>query len=231
MTDSSRSVVELKKNAIQISLYPLALSIGGTKARFFPHKDISMPFAESGTDVHQTPKLQQSDGESRTILAYHVGAPVGLGSVLQEWENDPDFILDSLLPEPYLYFQRLSSSRFCLNFVVDGGNSSTLVDALKFGCIPVIIAQGPLFDVPLQDILNWQEFVIIVNMRQVSNLKQTLERIPESQLQKMKILAMEASKHLKWHSTPQPYDAFYSLMYQLWLRRHTIRYARRHMSS
>ncbi|GLJ32113.1 hypothetical protein SUGI_0646630 [Cryptomeria japonica] len=171
LTDSSRSVVELKKNAIQISCYPLALSVEGAKARFFPHKDISMPPVESVTDVHQTPKLQQSDGESRTIFAYHVGAPAGLDSVLQLWKNDPDFVLDPLLPEPNLYFQRLSSSRFCLIFFGDGGNSSILVDAVKFGCIPVIIAQGPLFDVPFQDILNWQEFVIILNMRQLKENK------------------------------------------------------------
>lgn len=39
--------------------------------------------------------------------------------------------------------------------------------------------------------------------------------------------AVVASKHFVWNEKPQPYDAFHMVMYQLWLRRHTIRYAER----
>lgn len=223
--DSSRNVVELKKNSIQVSCYPLPIS---GNWRFYPHKDINMPSTDSAAPGHKILNFKPDQRQSQTFLAYCVNWPEAipdLESTLSQWKTDPGFVLDPLLVEPSLYAQRLSSSRFCLNFV-GGGNPLFLIDALTFGCIPVIITSSPFFDLPFQDILNWKEFLVIVNMRQVSKLKQLLQSIPEARFRKMKSLAKEASKHLKWHSTPRPYDAFYSLMYQLWLRRHTIRYAR-----
>lgn len=224
--DSSRSVVELKKNAIQVSCYPMSINGNG---RFYPHKDINMPPIDSAAPGHKILNFKPSNRQPQTILAYCVNWPEaipGLESTLEQWKTDPGFVVDPLVLEPSLYAQRLSSSRFCLNFFGVGGNPLFLIDAMTFGCIPVIISSSPFFDLPFQDVLNWQEFLVIVNMKQASKLKQLLQSIPEAQSQKMKSLAIEASKHLKWHSTPKPYDAFYSLMYQLWLRRHTIRYAR-----
>eukprot|EP01018_Ginkgo_biloba_P011185 Gb_38509 [translate_table: standard] len=229
--DSSRNVVELKKNAIQVSCYPLPV---GGNARFYPHKDINMPPIDSVKIAHQTQSFYPDEMQRRTILAYCVSSLElipGLDSIFDLWKTDPDFVLDPLLLEPALHAHRLASSRFCLNFLGVGGNSSTLLNALAFGCIPVIISDGPIFDLPFQDVLNWKEFSVIVNMRQVSKLKNILQNMSEVQYQKMHILTKEASKHFKWHSTPRPYEAFYTVMYQLWLRRHTIRYARRHVSS
>lgn len=224
--DSSRNVVELKKNAIQVSCYPLPVSGNG---RFYPHKDINMPPIDSAVSGHTILNIKPHHRQSQTILAYCVNWPEAIPdfeSTLALWKTDPGFVLESLVIEPSLYAQRLSSSRFCLIFFGGGGNPLFLLDALTFGCIPVIISSSPFFDLPFQDVLNWKEFLVIVNMRQARELKQLLQSIPEARSQKMKSLAKEASKHLKWHSTPRPYDAFYSLMYQLWLRRHTIRYAR-----
>lgn len=223
--DSSRNVVELKKNAIQVSCYPLPVS---GNLRFYPHKDINMPPIDSAAPGHKILNFEPNRRQSQTILAYCVSWPEAfpdLESTLSLWKTDPGFLLDPLVVEPSLYVQRLSSSRFCLNFIGGGGNPLFLIDAMTFGCIPVIISSSPFFDLPFQDVLNWKEFLVIVNTRQVSKLKQLLQSIPEARSQKMKNLAKEASRHLKWHSTPRPYDAFYSIMYQLWLRRHTIRYA------
>lgn len=42
----------------------------------------------------------------------------------------------------------------------------------------------------------------------------------------MDVLSVDASKHFQWNQPPLPFDAFNTIMYQLWLRRHTVRYVR-----
>lgn len=40
----------------------------------------------------------------------------------------------------------------------------------------------------------------------------------------MRSVCGQVRKHFEWHSPPVRYDAFYMVMYELWLRRFAVRY-------
>ncbi|XP_004504449.1 probable glycosyltransferase At5g20260 [Cicer arietinum] len=158
---NDRNLVELKKNAVQISCFPTR------QDRFVPHKDLTLP------------PLRNSH------------APVKLGS-----------------------------GEFC---VVDCGNDDVLSlgEALRLGCVPVVVTEGPLNDMPFVDVLRWRKMAVFVK----SYVKDDTDTWRERH-EFMKRLGVVASKHLQWNRSPIPFDAFNTIMYQLWLRRHTVRYER-----
>jgi hypothetical protein len=55
-------------------------------------------------------------------------------------------------------------------------------------------------------------------------LKRVLGRTYGDRLEQMSKLGVKASQHFVWNKVPQPLDSFHTVMYELWLRRHTIRY-------
>ncbi|KAD7480124.1 hypothetical protein E3N88_03318 [Mikania micrantha] len=57
-------------------------------------------------------------------------------------------------------------------------------------------------------------------------LKRVLDGIEKSEYERMMESGVAATQHLGWNAEPQAHDAFHMVVYQLWLRRHTIRYAR-----
>ncbi|KAE8671948.1 Integral membrane Yip1 family protein [Hibiscus syriacus] len=83
---------------------------------------------------------------------------------------------------------------------------------------------GHAFD----DLLKWQRIAVFVGTSGgAKEIKRVLGRVVVEEYEDMMESAAVASKHFVWNQTPQPFDAFHMVMYQLWLRRHTIRYAER----
>jgi hypothetical protein len=78
---------------------------------------------------------------------------------------------------------------------------------------------------PFQDILKWQEFSVVLELKDIRNLKHILTGITSANYQRMQYLGQQASKHMEWNVDPLPYDAFHMILYELWLRRYCIRYA------
>ncbi|KAJ1400974.1 Exostosin-like [Sesbania bispinosa] len=112
--------------------------------------------------------------------------------------------------------------KFC---VVEYGNDVSWVgEALRLGCVPVVVTEGVINDMPFMDVLRWGEMAVFV--RSEEGVKRVLsDTWKERQHEYMKGLGVVASRHLLWNYPPLPFDAFNTIMYQLWLRRHTIRYA------
>ncbi|XVE69260.1 hypothetical protein DITRI_Ditri09bG0138100 [Diplodiscus trichospermus] len=212
---SDRNVVELKKNSVQISCFPT------TPRLFIPHKDVSLPpLANVHAPAHAT------GSKSSSHLGYVRYNWVKDSNLVQQLLGDPEILVESEPSDQMTYEERLAGSKFCL--FEYGPEISAIGEAMSFGCVPVVITDRPIQDLPLMDLLRWQQIAVFVGSRGgAKEIKRVLGRVVVDGYEDMSGSAAVASKHLVWNETPQPYDAFHMVMYQLWLRRHTIRYAER----
>ncbi|XP_024544526.1 probable glycosyltransferase At5g20260 [Selaginella moellendorffii] len=207
-SDWSRNVLELKKNAIQIACFPLARH--GAQ-EFLAHKDITMPPAGGSIDPPQRRRwnLAVYDSSSQGYAARDVPA---------SWKSDESFVAGAVA----LDLQLLVTTRFCLS--LGSSDRHLVIPAVRSGCIPVIFSAGKLSDLPFQDILDWNSFAIVLSRDQLHQTKGILESIDEEKRSRLQENGARAAKHMEWHSPPQPEDAFYMVLYQLWRRRHVSRY-------
>jgi len=109
---------------------------------------------------------------------------------------------------------KLSNEEFC---VVDYQNDDVLWlgEALRLGCVPVVVAEGAVNDMPFMDVLRWRDMAVFVKSG---------GKIETDTWRERKENGLVGSKHLRWNRPAQPLDAFNTVMYQLWLRRHSVRY-------
>ncbi|GKA13933.1 probable glycosyltransferase [Tanacetum coccineum] len=200
---SDRNIVELKKNSIQISSFPTSYG------SFIPHKDITLPH------VLDKPKPLVNDTKKNMFLGY------------MRLSNDIPLSLSEDIKKSK-YFSVESGpldSKFCL--FMYHADVSWVVEAMASRCVPVVITDRPIQDLPLMDVIKWDEIAMFVGPNGGAHgLKKVLEGIEDSKYKMMVESGVLATQHLVWNEEPKPYDAFHMIVYQLWLRRHTVRYAR-----
>lgn len=158
----------------------------------------------------------------RSKLAFFAGSvnsPVR-EKLLQAWQNDSQLSIHSGHLSTS-YSDELLRSKFCLHVKGFEVNTARIGDALYYGCVPVIIANH--YDLPFQDVLNWRSFAIIVATLDIPLLKKTLEAISMEEYMILRNNVLEVRKHFHWNNSPLDYDAFYMVMYELWLRRSCLR--------
>lgn len=218
--ESDRNLVELKKNSVQVSCFPTI------EGRFIPHKDVTLPPLSKN--------LKESKNTER-FLGFFYGKEDGGGisTVLDELRGDPEFLIESHPLDDGNVAEKIASSRFCLFFYGFGGEMN-FVQALRFGCVPVVITDRPILDLPFGDVLRWTEIAVFVGMAGGGKeVKHVLHRTcgVRYEYDRMRDLGKKASVHFEWDADGSRkrygYDAFHTILYQLWVRRHTIRYARR----
>ncbi|KAK6143328.1 hypothetical protein DH2020_023676 [Rehmannia glutinosa] len=216
---SDRNVLELKKNSVQISVFPVV------SGYFVPHKDVTLPpFSTSplalldGQEVNST--------KTTSFLGYLNWDGMTEPNLVNELKGDVDFLVQEK-SEPLNYMRSVTESKFCL--FLYHGEVTWIVEAMSLGCVPVVIVDRPIQDLPLMDILRWSEIALLVAVPRGGSkrLKKVLDGVSEEKYADMRELCVAASKHLVWNEEPQPLDAFHMVMYQLWLRRHAVRYSRR----
>ncbi|KAL6497934.1 hypothetical protein OROHE_026780 [Orobanche hederae] len=213
---SDRNVLELKKNSVQISVFPV---ISGY---FIPHKDITLaPLSkiEIGGVMEENPT-------TTSFLGYFNWDGRTESNLVNELTTDVDFLVEEK-SEPLIHTRRAKESKFCL--FLYHGDVARMVESMALGCVPVVVVDRPVQDFPLMDVLRWADMSLLVKVPRggVKRLKEVLGGISEGKYAEMRELGVAASKHLVWNEEPQPLDAFHMVMYQLWLRRHAVRYTRR----
>lgn len=214
-----RNFLELGKNSIQAACAPLR-----HKQVFYPHKDMVFPEYKPVITQQQIRAAVARRGVARAILAYFP-ATRDASSVL-DLHADADFDIESdPTPHRSAVHAKLASSKFCVS--LPPYDALSVVDALRFGCVPVLVAQSVLHDLPFQGFLNWRQFSIVLGMEDLPNLKTILLSVAPAKYVEMQYLGHQASKHLEWNNPPVAYDAFHMTLLELWVRRHSVKYARR----
>ncbi|KAL8526917.1 hypothetical protein ACS0TY_015968 [Phlomoides rotata] len=203
--------VEVKLNAIQ-----LVCSSSYFISSYVAHKDASLP--QIWPRQGDPPNL----AHERSKLAFFAGSrnsPVR-EKLLRAWENDPEMSVHSG-HLPTSYSDELLGSKFCLHVKGFEVNTARIGDALYYGCVPVIIANH--YDLPFQDILNWKSFSIVVATLDIPLLKKILEAVSIEDYLILQNNVLKVRKHFQWNLSPVDHDAFYFVMYELWLRRSSLR--------
>ncbi|XP_024024576.1 probable glycosyltransferase At5g03795 isoform X3 [Morus notabilis] len=203
---------EVKLNAIQI-----VCSSSYFVGSYISHKDACLP--QIWPREGDPPNLLSSN---RTKLAFFAGAmnsPVRK-QLVQVWRNDSEiFVHHGRLKTPYA--DELLGSKFCLHAKGFEVNTARIADSLYYGCVPVILAN--YYDLPFIDILNWKSFSVVVATQDIPLLKKILRGISSDEYLRLQRNVLKVRKHFLWHPSPRDYDAFYMVMYELWLRRSLLR--------
>ncbi|GER26986.1 exostosin-like [Striga asiatica] len=202
---------KVKLNAIQV-----VCSSSYYLSSYVAHKDASLP--QIWPRRGNPPNLMNA----RSKLAFFAGSrnsPVR-EKLLQKWGNDSEISihLDHLRTS---YSEELLRSKFCLHVKGFEVNTARIGDTIYYGCVPVIIANH--YDLPFQDILDWCNFSIVVATLDIPLLKKILKGISEREYSILWNNVLKTRKHFQWHLSPVDYDAFYLVMYELWLRRRSSR--------
>uniref|UniRef100_A0A803MWC3 Exostosin GT47 domain-containing protein n=1 Tax=Chenopodium quinoa TaxID=63459 RepID=A0A803MWC3_CHEQI len=206
-------VDQVKSNAIQV-----VCSSSYFLTNYFAHKDVSLPQI---WPRHEEP-LDLASHSKRKKLAFYAGtanSPLRK-AVVQTWENDSSiFVHGGRLKTPYS--EQLLGSKYCLHVKGFEVNTARVGDAFYYGCVPVILAD--YYDLPFMDIINWKSFSVVITSSDIPNLKKILLSISPKRYSVLQANVLKVRKHFQWNNSPLDFDAFYMVMYELWLRRSTIR--------
>ncbi|ONH94251.1 hypothetical protein PRUPE_7G006300 [Prunus persica] len=199
---------EVKFNAIQVVCSSSYFLPG-----YIPHKDACLP--QIWPRKEEPHDLLSSNRTKLAFFAGGINSPVR-EKLLQVWRNDSEiFAHFGRLTTPYA--DELLGSKFCLHVKGFEVNTARVADSLYYGCVPVIIAN--YYDLPFADILNWKSFSVIVATLDIPLLKKILKGISSEEYTRLQSNVLKVRKHFQWHLSPIDYDAFYMVMYELWLRR------------
>ncbi|XP_027338100.1 probable glycosyltransferase At5g03795 [Abrus precatorius] len=216
---ATKGVLHLVKNSIRV-----VCSASYDNDDYIPHKDVTLPQV-------QLPFFHPPGGndlKNRNTLAFWAGR---FDSILKDelaamWDNDTELDIQNnrIYPRatgPIVHMEKLYKSKFCLCPQGPVG-SSRIADSIYYGCVPVIMSN--YYDLPFNDILDWRKFSVILKETDVYLLKDILSSISEKHLMTLNQNLVKIQKHFKWNTPPVRLDAFHMVMYELWLRRHLIRY-------
>ncbi|KAK9715906.1 hypothetical protein RND81_06G197900 [Saponaria officinalis] len=202
----------VKSNAIQV-----VCSSSYFLANYYAHKDVCFPQI---WPRHDEPlDLGLSKRKRLAFFAGAVNSPIRK-EVLKAWQNDTSiFVHSGRMKAPYS--EQLLGSKYCLHVKGFEVNTARIGDALFYGCVPVILAD--YYDLPFMDIVNWKSFSVIVTSSDISNLKKILTNISSKEYSKLQANVLKVRKHFQWNKSAVDFDAFYMVLYELWLRRSSIR--------
>ncbi|XP_077226077.1 putative glycosyltransferase At5g03795 isoform X2 [Tasmannia lanceolata] len=203
---------EVKFNAIQV-----VCSSSYFLSGYIAHKDASLP--QVWPRQGDPPRVSPSKRKKLAFFAGSINSPVR-EKLVETWKNDSEISVHfGRLTTPYS--DQLLGSKFCLHVKGFEVNTARVADALYYGCVPIIIANH--YDLPFVDILNWKSFSLVVATLDIPLLKKILHGISLAEYKNLQRNVMKVRKHFRWNLSPVDYDAFYMVMYELWLRRSVVR--------
>ncbi|CAJ1943322.1 unnamed protein product [Sphenostylis stenocarpa] len=211
---------ELTKNTIK-ALCNADLSEG----IFISGRDVSLP--ETTIRVPRKPLryLGGNRASLRPILAFFAGnmhgrvRPILFGY----WGvgKDEDMKIYKRLPlrvsQRMTYIQHMKSSKYCVCPMGFEVNSPRIVEAIYYECVPVIIADN--FVLPLNEVLNWSAFSVVVAEKDIPRLKEILLSIPLEKYLTMQKNVKMVQKHFLWNPRPIRYDLFHMILHSIWFNK------------
>lgn len=157
----------------------------------------------------------------RKILAFFAGSMHGyLRPILvQLWENkSPDMKIFGPMPrDPQgkkQYREYMKSSRYCICARGYEVHTPRVVEAIINECVPVIIADN--YVPPFFEVLNWEEFAVFVEEKDIQNLRNILVSIPEERYIGMQARVKTVQQHFLWHKKPVKFDLFHMILHSVW---------------
>lgn len=181
-------------------------------------KDVSI----AQTKIHSPENPVEDMGglppSERKCLAFFAGKMHGSlrPILLKYWENrDPEMKIVGRMRHGYT--QQMKNTRYCICAKGFAVNSPRVVEAIMFGCVPVIISDN--YVPPFFEILNWELFALFVPENDIPNLKNILLSIPEERYVEMHKSVEQVRQHFLWHNTPVKYDVFHMILHSIWYKR------------
>ncbi|CAH8298205.1 unnamed protein product [Eruca vesicaria subsp. sativa] len=157
----------------------------------------------------------------RKILAFFAGSMHGyLRPILvQLWENkETDMKIFGPMPrDPQgkkQYREYMKSSRYCICARGYEVHTPRVVEAIINECVPVIIADN--YVPPFFEVLNWEEFAVFVEEKDIENLRNILLSIPEERYIGMHARVKTVQQHFLWHKKPAKFDLFHMILHSVW---------------
>ncbi|KAL0898640.1 hypothetical protein Bca101_082601 [Brassica carinata] len=157
----------------------------------------------------------------RKILAFFAGSMHGyLRPILvQLWENkELDMKIFGPMPrDPQgkkQYREYMKSSRYCICARGYEVHTPRVVEAIINECVPVIIADN--YVPPFFEVLNWEEFAVFVEEKDIQNLRNILLSIPEERYIGMQARVKTVQQHFLWHKKPVKFDLFHMILHSVW---------------
>ncbi|VFQ60796.1 unnamed protein product [Cuscuta campestris] len=214
----SFAVPNLHNNSIR------ALCNANTSERFDPERDVSIP--EIHLPLGTTASLLGGPPPSgRSVLVFYSGGLHGpIRPILMEhWGNneDKDIQIHSYLPKGQSYYDMMRKSRYCICPSGYEVASPRMVEALYMGCVPVLIKEG--YVVPFSDVLNVKTFAVLLETKDIPNLKKILVSILEKKYLRMQKRGIKVRRHFEINNPPKRFDAFHMILHSIWLRRLNFR--------
>ncbi|KAK2983010.1 hypothetical protein RJ640_012885 [Escallonia rubra] len=210
---------ELTKNTIK-ALCNADLSEG----IFVTGKDVSLPETTIRNPRKPLRDLGGKRASQRSILAFFAGRMHGRVRplLLKYWGNkDEDMKIYRLLPNRVSrnmsYAHHMKSSKYCICPMGYEVNSPRIVEAIYYECVPVIIADN--FVPPLDEVLDWSAFSVIVAEKDLLRLKEILIAIPLRRYLTMQTNVKMLQKHFHWNPRPVRYDMFHMILHSIWFNR------------
>ncbi|KAL7123443.1 hypothetical protein ACP275_01G104900 [Erythranthe tilingii] len=210
---------ELSRNTIKV-----LCNADVSEGVFVAGKDVSLPETTIRNPKRPLKNLGGNRVSQRPILAFFAGNRHGRVRpvLLKHWsDKDDDMRIYGPLPNRVSrllsYPQHMKSSKYCICPMGFEVNSPRIVEAIYNECVPVIIADN--FVPPLNEVLNWDEFSVVVAEKDIPNLKEILLAIPLKRYIVMQTNVKKLQRHFLWNAKPVPYDLFHMILHSIWSSR------------
>jgi len=201
-----------------------ALCNADVKEGFKFGKDVSLPETYVRKAADPVRGVGGRAPSKRKTLAFFAGNMHGYlrPILLQYWgnKNDPDMQIFATLPRSKgnrNYIEYMKSSKYCICARGYEVNSPRVVEAVFYGCVPVIISDN--FVPPFLETLNWESFAVFVAEKDIPNLKNILLSIPQKNYFRMHMRVRKVQQHFLWHPQPVKYDLFHMILHSIWYNR------------
>ncbi|XP_052202674.1 probable glycosyltransferase At5g03795 isoform X1 [Diospyros lotus] len=207
---------ELTKNTIKA-----LCNADASEGIFVAGKDVSLPETTIRNPKRPLRGLGGNRVSQRPILAFFAGHMHGRvrPTLLKYWNGkDEDMRIYRVLPNRVSrnmsYPLHMKSSKYCICPMGYEVNSPRIVESIYHECVPVIIADN--FVPPLNEVLDWSSFSVIVEEKDIPKLKDILLSIPLKRYIKMQTNVKMLQKHFHWNARPIRYDMFHMILHSIW---------------